>query len=230
MGPFFLDLSYPFLVHVRVCASYVVLPSFPWRASSSVHDEHRPLFSRVLVPPVVGPCTRTWLLCCFAQFCMARVRFSPRRVTATFFPDSPYRMFKGPCRHMCTCVCLVRGFAQFCMARVQLRARWASATFFPVSPYRPLWVRVRVGDMYVVLPSFPWRASGSVHGGRRPLFPRVPVQAIHGAVYESVYVCLPHTWLCPILHGARPVPSTPVSCPFLPGRMLLRFLPVSPFT
>src|SRR6266536_2594807 len=185
MGPFFLDLSYPFLVHVRVCASYVVLPSFPWRASSSVHDEHRPLFSRVLVPPVVGPCTRTWLLCCFAQFCMARVRFSPRRVTGTFFP------------------CPRTG-----------RSR----------------VRVRVGAMYVVLPSFPWRASGSVHGGRRPLFPRVPVQAIHGAVYESVYVCLPHTWLCPILHGARPVPSTPVSCPFLPGRMLLRFLPVSPFT
>src|SRR6266536_3310654 len=89
---------------------------------------------------------------------------------------------------------------------------------------------VRVCALYVVLPSFPWRASGSVHGGRRPLFPRVPVQAIHGAVYESVYVCLPHTWLCPILHGARPVPSTPVSCPFLPGRMLLRFLPVSPFT
>src|SRR6266496_1300119 len=186
-------------------------------------------------PATFFPCPRTarcWSVYAYvAPMLFCPVLHGARPVQSTtgdghFFPVSPYRPFTGPC----TCVCLVRGFAQFCMARVQLRARRASATFFPVSPYRPLWVRVRVGDMYVVLPSFPWRASGSVHGGRRPLFPRVPVQAIHGAVYESVYVCLPHTWLCPILHGARPVPSTPVSCPFLPGRMLLRFLPVSPFT
>src|SRR6266536_1663939 len=186
-------------------------------------------------PATFFPCPRTarcWSVYAYvAPMLFCPVLHGARPVPSTtgvghFFPVFPYRPITGPC----TCACPVRGFAQFCMSRVQLRARWASATFFPVSPYRPLWVRVRVGDMYVVLPSFPWRASGSVHGGRRPLFPRVPVQAIHGAVYESVYVCLPHTWLCPILHGARPVPSTPVSCPFLPGRMLLRFLPVSPFT
>src|SRR6266536_86885 len=186
-------------------------------------------------PATFFPCPRTarcWSVYAYvAPMLFCPVLHGARPVQSTtgdghFFPVSPYRPFTGPC----TCVCLVRGFAQFCVARVQFRARQASATFFPFSRTGRSRVRVRVGDMYVVLPSFPWRASGSVHGGRRPLFPRVPVQAIHGAVYESVYVCLPHTWLCPILHGARPVPSTPVSCPFLPGRMLLRFLPVSPFT
>src|SRR6266516_4114218 len=76
--------------------------------------------------------------------------------------------------------------------------------FFPVSSYRPLLVRVRVRGSYVVLPSFAWRASGSVHDGCRALFSRFPVQAVHG----SVYVCVPRTWFCPVLHVARPVTCT----------------------
>ena len=77
--------------------------------------------------------------------------------------------------------------------RVTVRARAARSR-----------VRVRVCASYVFLPSFPWRASGSVHDGRRPLFSRVHVPPVHG----SVYVCVPRTWFCPVFHGARPVPST----------------------
>src|SRR3954465_1424948 len=115
---------------VRPCASYVVLPSFPWRASRSVHDGLRP-----------------------------------------FFPVSTYSPFTGPC----TCVCVVHGFAQFSMGRVTFRPRRASAVFFtcPRTARSRVRVRARVRPCasYVVLPSFPWRASRSVHDGRRPFFP-----------------------------------------------------------
>src|SRR3954467_8648979 len=124
-------------VRVRACASYMVLPSFPWRASRSVHDGRRP-----------------------------------------FFPVSTYSPFTGPC----TCVCVVHGFAQFSMARVTFRPRRASAVFFtcPRTARSRVRVRVRVRPCasYVVLPSFPWRASRSVHDGLRPFFSRVHVQPV----------------------------------------------------
>ena len=90
--------------------------------------------------------------------------------------------------------------------RVTVRARAARSR-----------VRVRVCASYVFLPSFPWRASGSVHDGRRPLFSRVHVPPVHG----SVYVCVPRTWFCPVFHGARPLPST---------TGVGHFFPVSPCT
>ena len=128
---------------------------------------------------------------------------------------STYRPFTGPCTcngpctcspftGPCTCVCVVRVFAQFSMACVRFRPRRASPTFFPCPRTARSRVRVRVCASYVVLPSFPWRASGSVHDGRRPLFSRVHVPPVHG----SVYVCVPRTCFCPVFHGARPVPST----------------------
>ena len=172
-------------VRVRVCASYVFLPSFPWRASGSVHDGRRPLFSRVHVPPVHGS----------VYVCVPRTWFCPvfhgaRPVPSTtgvghFFPVSTYRPFTGPC----TSVCLVRVFAQFSMARVRFRPRRASAIFSSCPRTARSRVRVRVCASYVVLPSFPWRASTSVHDGRRPLFSCVPV-------YESLYVVLPNFPWC----------------------------------
>src|SRR4051812_18583296 len=128
-------------VRVRACASYMVLPSFPWRASRSVHDGRRP-----------------------------------------FFPVSTYSPFTGPC----TCVCVVHGFAQFSMARVTVRPRRTAAVFFtcPRTARSRVRVRVRVRPCasYVVLPSFPWRASRSVHDGLRPFFSRVHVQPVQGSV------------------------------------------------
>ena len=204
-------------VRVRVCASYVFLPSFPWRASGSVHDGRRPLFSRVHVPPVHGS----------VYVCVPRTWFCPvfhgaRPVPSTtgvghFFPVSTYSPFTGPCNGPCTCVCVVRGFAQFSMTRVRFRPRRASATFFPCPRTARSRVRVRLCASYVFLPSFPWRASGSVHDGRRPFFPRVHVQPVHG----SVYVCVPRTWFCPVFHGAHPLPST---------TGVGHFFPVSPCT
>src|SRR3954463_16566644 len=121
-------------VRVRPCASYVVLPSFPWRASCFVHDGRRP-----------------------------------------FFPLSTYSPFTCPCKGPCTCVCLVHGFAHFSMARVTFRPRRASAVFSTCQRTARSRVRVRVRvrpcASYVVLPSFPWRASRFVHDGRRPFFP-----------------------------------------------------------
>ena len=113
-------------VRVRVCASYAFLPSFPWRASGSVHDGRRPLFSRVHVPPVHGS-----VYVCVPRTCFCPVFHGARPVPSTtgvghFFPVSTYSPFTGPC----TCVCLVRGFAQFSMARIHFRPRRASATFF----------------------------------------------------------------------------------------------------
>ena len=116
---------------------------------------------------------------------------------------STYRPFTGPCTcngpctcspftGPCTCVCVVRVFAQFSMACVRFRPRRASPTFFPCPRTARSRVRVRVCASYVVLPSFPWRASGSVHDGRRPLFSRVHVQPVHGSVYVCAsYVVLP---------------------------------------
>src|SRR6266566_3561331 len=97
-GTFFPVSPYrPVWVRVRVGGSSVVLACFPWRASSFVHDGRRAPFSRVHVPPVLGPCkgpcTRRCLVGGFAQFSMARVQFRPRRASGTFFPVSPYRPF-----------------------------------------------------------------------------------------------------------------------------------------
>ena len=127
------------------CATYVVLPSFPWRASTSVHDGRPPVFSRVHVHPVHGPCKgpstrrvpRTW-------FCP--VFHGPRQLPSTtavghFFPVSTFSPFTSPCKGPRTCVCLVCGFAQFSMARVHSRQRQASARFFTCTRSR---VRVRV--------------------------------------------------------------------------------------
>ena len=204
-------------VRVRVCASYVVLPSFPWRASGSVHDGRRPLFF---------PCPRTARSRVRVCVCLVRgfaqVSMCARHVPSTtgvgpFFPVSTYSPFTGPCNGPCTCVCVVRGFAQFSMTRVRFRPRRASATFFPCPRTARSRVRVRLCASYVFLPSFPWRASGSVHDGRRPFFPRVHVQPVHG----SVYVCVPRTWFCPVFHGAHPLPST---------TGVGHFFPVSPCT
>src|SRR4051812_36603823 len=112
-------------VRVRACASYVVLPSFPWRASRFVHDGRRPFFPvstySLFTGPCKGPCTCVCLVHGFAHFSMARVTFAPPLRRALFFPVSKYSPFTGPCKGPCTCVCLVRGFAQFSMARVTFR-------------------------------------------------------------------------------------------------------------
>src|SRR4051812_46873872 len=75
-------------VRVRPCASYVVLPSFPWRASRFVHDGRRPFFPvstySPFTGPCKGPCTSVCLVRGFAQFSMARVTFRPRRPSAVF--------------------------------------------------------------------------------------------------------------------------------------------------
>src|SRR4051812_41922928 len=75
-------------VRVRPCASYVVLPSFPWRASRFVHDGRRPFFPvstySPFTGPCKGPCTSVCLVLGFAQFSMARVTFRPRRALPVF--------------------------------------------------------------------------------------------------------------------------------------------------
>src|SRR3954465_655487 len=158
-------------VRVRACASYVVLPSFPWRASRFVHDGRRPFF-------FTYPRTaRSWVR---VRVCASYVVLPsfPWRASRSvhdgrrpFFPVSTYSPFTGPC----TCVCVVHGFDQFSMARVTFRPRRASAVFFtcPRTARSRVRVRVRVRPCasYVVLPSFPWRASRFVHDGRRPFFP-----------------------------------------------------------
>src|SRR6266536_2887109 len=184
-----------------------------------------PFFPGPLVP-IFGPCTCVCVVRCFAQFSMACVQFRPRRAPATFFP----------CPRTARCWSVYAYVAPMLFCPVLHGARPVPSTtgvghFFPVFPYRPITgpctcaCPVR-GFAQFCMSRVPLRARRA----SATFFPDVSVQAVHGAVYASVYVCLPHTWFCPILHGARPVPSTPVSCPFLPGRMLLRFLPVSPFT
>src|SRR3954463_4661631 len=68
-------------VRVRACASYVVLPSFPWRASRFVHDGRRPFFPVSTYSPFTGPCKGPCTCVClvhgFAHFSMARVTFRP---------------------------------------------------------------------------------------------------------------------------------------------------------
>src|SRR4051812_22420571 len=131
--------------------------------------------------PCKGPCTCVCLVRGFAQFCMARVTFRPDGCRP-FFIVSTYSPFTGPC----TCVCVVHGFAQFSMARVTFRPRRASAVFFtcPRTARSRVRVRVRVRPCasYVVLSSFPWRASRSVHDGLRPFLSRAHVQPVQGSV------------------------------------------------
>src|SRR3954470_23686078 len=163
-GPFFSWTSRTCSrVRVRACASYMVLPSFPWRASRSVHDGRRPFFftyprtarSRVRVRVRVRVCASYVVLPSFPWRASRSVHDGCR----PFFPVSTYSPFTGPC----TCVCVVHGFAQFSIARVTFRPRRPSA-----------------------------------------VFSRVHVQPVHG----SVYVRVRRTWFCPVLHGARHVPST----------------------
>src|SRR3954465_5685454 len=120
-------------VRVRPCASYVVLPSFPWHASRFVHDGRRPFFPVSTYSPFTGPCKGPCTCVClvhgFAHFSMARVPFRPCRPSAVFFHVSNYSPFTGPCKGPCTSVCLVRGFAQFSMARVTFRP-WRGRAFF----------------------------------------------------------------------------------------------------
>ena len=136
-GPFFPGPLIP--VHGSVyaaCATYMVLPSFPWRASTSVHDGRRALFSRVHVQPVHGVRVRVRVrgVCHvrgFAQFSMARVNFRPRRPSASFFPCPRTARSRVRVRVRLRGVCHVRGFARFSMARVNFRPRRRSASFFP---------------------------------------------------------------------------------------------------
>src|SRR4051812_13051428 len=176
-------------VRVRPCASYVVLPSFPWRASRFVHDGRRPFFPvstySPFTGPCKGPCTSVCLVRGFAQFSMARVTFRPRRPSAVFsrFHLKPVYwtvegrveghvprtwfcpVFHGA-RHVSSMTAVGRFFPCPHIARSRVRVR----------------VRVRACASYMVLPTFPWRASRSVHDGRRPFFPRVHVQPVHGSV------------------------------------------------
>jgi hypothetical protein len=90
MDRFFTDPSSTFfarvLVRVRIGASYMVLPSFPWRAPSFVPDGRRVLFPRVPVfCPCTRPCTSGCLVHGFARFSMARAQFRPRRASGIFF-------------------------------------------------------------------------------------------------------------------------------------------------
>src|SRR4051812_39593208 len=66
-------------VRERECASYVVFPSSPCRASCSVHDVGRPFFPVSTYSPFTGPCTCVCVVHGFAQFSMARVTFRLRR-------------------------------------------------------------------------------------------------------------------------------------------------------
>src|SRR4051812_46622876 len=171
-GPFFSRTSRTrSRVRVRACASYMVLPSFPWRASCSVHDGRRPFF-------FTYPRTaRSWVRVrvCASYVVLPSFPWRPSRSVhdgrRPFFPVSTYSPFTGPC----TCVCVVHGFAQFSMARVTFRPRRASAVFFTCPRTARSRVGVRVGvrpcASYVVLPSFPWRASRFVHDARRRFFP-----------------------------------------------------------
>ena len=105
-GPFFLpDLSYPFTCPCTCVSTY---------------------------RPFTGPCTCVCLVRGFAQFSMARVRFRPRRASATFFPCP--RTARSRVR---VCVCLVRGFAQVSMCARHVPSTTGVGHFFPVSTYRP---------------------------------------------------------------------------------------------
>src|SRR6266566_816070 len=147
-------------VRVRVGASSVVLPSFPRRPSSSVHDGRRALFfpcprtarSGSVYGSVYASVPRRWF---YPVFHGAHLVPSTTGV-GHFFSRVPVPPGLGPCTGPCTRRCLVGGFTQFSMARVQFRPRRASGTFFSVSPYRPVWVRVRVGGSSVVLACFLW--------------------------------------------------------------------------
>ena len=55
-------------------------------------------FSRVHVPPVLGPCTRRWLVGGFGLFSMARIQFRPRRASGIFLPGRTLSLF---------CLCLL---------------------------------------------------------------------------------------------------------------------------
>src|SRR3954463_11173 len=146
-GPFFSWTSRTCSrVRVRACASYMVLPSFPWRASRSVHDGRRPFFftyprtarSRVRVRVRVRVCASYVVLPSFPWRASRSVHDGCR----PFFPVSTYSPFTGPC----TCVCVVHGFAQFSMARVTFRPRRPSAVFsrVHVQPvHGSVYVRVR---------------------------------------------------------------------------------------
>src|SRR3954465_861025 len=193
-GPFFSRTSRTrSRVRVRACASYVVLPSFPWRASRFVHDGRRPFF-------FTYPRTaRSWVR---VRVCASYVVLPsfPWRASRSvhdgrrpFFPVSTYSPFTGPC----TCVCVVHGFAQFSMGRVTFRPRRASAVFFTCPRTARSRVRVRACASYVVLPSFPWGASRSVHDGRRPFFSTCPrtarsrVRVSDRVSLSASYVVLP---------------------------------------
>src|SRR4051812_36599419 len=64
-------------VRVRACALYVVLPSFPCRASRFVHDGRRPFFPVSTYSPFTGPCTCLCFVRGFVLFSMPRVTFRP---------------------------------------------------------------------------------------------------------------------------------------------------------
>src|SRR4051812_5997895 len=148
----------------------MVLPSFPWRASRPVRGGLRPFFSTS--PRTARSRVRVRLCASYVVLPSFPLRASRsvHDVPRPFFHVSTYSPFTGPC----TCVCVVHGFAQFSMARVTFRPPLPSAVFFSFprtarSRVR-LRVRVRACASYVVLPSFPLRASPSLHAGPRPFF------------------------------------------------------------
>jgi len=134
-------------------------------------------FPRVPVPPglgpCTGPCTRRCLVCGFTQFSMARVQFRPRRASGTFF-TCPRTARSGSVYGSVYASVPRRWFWPVFHGTRPVTSRTGVGHFFPVSTYRPFWVRVRVrvrvGASSVVLPTFPWRASSSVHDGRRAFF------------------------------------------------------------
>src|SRR3954466_5201647 len=162
-------------VRVRACASYMVLPTFPWRASRSVHDGRRPFFPCVHVQPVHGSVyvrvPRTW-------FCP--VFHGARHVSST---TAVGRFF--PCPRTARSRVRVRVRVRACASYMVLPTfPWRASRFVhdgrrpffsmcPITARSRVRVRVRVRPCasYVVLPSFPWRASRFVHDGRRPFFP-----------------------------------------------------------
>ena len=55
---------------------------------------------------------------------------------------------------------------------------------------------------------FSMAPSTSVHDGRRPFFPVSPYSLFTGPCKGPCTWGVPHTWFCPVFHGARPLLST----------------------
>ena len=202
----------------------MVLPSFPWRASSFVPDGPSGTFFPCPRRPRCWPVYSSVLAVLvgalhihgFAQFSMARDQFASPTGVGLRFPRVLARFTRfGPCTRTWTSRCRVHGFAQFSMAPGSFVPDGRRTRFFRV-PVVPVLARVLVT----------WTSRCRVHGfaqfsmARDQFRPRRPSDTFFPCPRRTRFGPCTRPWTsrCTHIHGGFAQFSMARTCQFRPRR------------